>query len=362
MFFFPHHLACVKVLYFNLRVVISGTLNLTPFFFLYQLQVWADAKINSIQRNPHDSECSCQYYVNLYVNQGSLGTQRTLSREVKVVGINQISILQRLERNTSEDNPHRWDSSMDCSSVLQTKLLLGKFLSDISWLIIASFLKKVSFDVRSVDNKIVYQVLGGDAITDSHINVVNFKVDNNGLVQPVVAQVDTSATKKIGYTHDSPEDEAPLSCNVEGLRRSKRRHIQPERYLGCDVSELDVGPVRARPYKIDTWKDDEQPEPLACEPGFQEKCPKEDAANSSQKFDKWSTGKEIIVYQRRKKIKEGKLGDANQPAHQTPLAIIPPPDKGDPVPHKHFPLNDKGNTHETGEFSSKYYCLIIFLN
>ncbi|KAK7379409.1 hypothetical protein VNO80_04868 [Phaseolus coccineus] len=105
--------------------------------------VWLDAKIKSIQRKPHNSGCSCLYYVNLYVNQGSLGREiRTLSKEVKVIGINEIAILQKLKRNTCEDQHYRWESSEDCSKLLHTKLILGKFGSDLSWLVVTSALKK----------------------------------------------------------------------------------------------------------------------------------------------------------------------------------------------------------------------------
>ncbi|KAL9332645.1 hypothetical protein ACSQ67_002255 [Phaseolus vulgaris] len=221
--------------------------------------VWLDAKINSIQRKHHNSGCSCLYYVNLYVNQGSLGREiRTLSKEVKVIGINEIAILQKLERNTCEDQHYRWESSEDCSQVLHTKLILGKFLSDLSWLVVTSALKKVSFYARSVENKIVYQILGSDATSSSlnmhsSMRVVNFEV-NDGTMKPIVTQVDVCDTN----THDSHYDEVSPSYDVEGLRRSKRMNIQPERYLGCgNVSEIKVGNVRTWPYKIKKRKDDD---------------------------------------------------------------------------------------------------------
>ncbi|RYR34844.1 hypothetical protein Ahy_A10g049887 [Arachis hypogaea] len=324
--------------------------------------VWIDGRINSIKRNPHDSDCSCQYYVNFYLNQGSFGTQRTLSKEVKVIALNQISILQKIDHNSfSKDNSSRWDSSMDCSSVPQSKLLLGKFLSDISWLVIASFLKKAKFDVRSVDNKIVYQVLGGSNANDSYIDVVNFKVDDDGIVQSMVSQIDThDAIKRIGHKrcYDySPEDEkADPSCNVEGLRRSKRRHVQPDRYLGCEVPVMDVSTLRTWPPKMSVSKDEdkeEEPVPLAWEPCFQEKCNKQDV----------NSGKKIVTYQRRKKRMEGKLGDADQDGIQPPILVLPPPKKDEPIPlpQSRYNLRNKQNTQETGneekveELSSRIY-------
>ncbi|MED6197718.1 SNF2 domain-containing protein CLASSY [Stylosanthes scabra] len=245
---------------------------------------------------------------------------------------------------------------MDCSSVPQTKLLLGKFLSDISWLVIASFVKKAKFDVRSMDNKIVYQVLGGN--NDSQIDVVNFKVDGDGIVQSMVSQIDdTHATKKIGFKHCddvySPEDEkAEPSCNVEGLRRSKRRHVQPDRYLGCEAPVMNVSAPRTWPYKMSASKEEDEKEeeeelvPLACnKPCFQAKWTKEDVVS-------------------KKKIMEGKkLGDADQDGIQTPVLVLPPPKKDEslPLPHNLHNQNDKGSMQETGkeekmeEFSSRIH-------
>ncbi|KAJ6370116.1 hypothetical protein OIU76_028394 [Salix suchowensis] len=65
--------------------------------------VWVDAKISSIKRKPHVSHCSCQFFVNLYVNQGRLGSERaTLSKETEAVGINEISIVQKLDNDPCE--------------------------------------------------------------------------------------------------------------------------------------------------------------------------------------------------------------------------------------------------------------------
>ncbi|GAU29410.1 hypothetical protein TSUD_149800 [Trifolium subterraneum] len=49
------------------------------------IPMWMDARINSIQRQPHEyDQCSCQFYVNLYDGQGSLGTElKTLDKEFK---------------------------------------------------------------------------------------------------------------------------------------------------------------------------------------------------------------------------------------------------------------------------------------
>ncbi|TKY47586.1 SNF2 domain-containing protein CLASSY 1 [Spatholobus suberectus] len=313
--------------------------------------VWIDAKINSIQRKPHNSECLCQYYVNFYVNQGSLGTEiRTLSKEIKVVGINEIAILQKLERNSCENQHYRWESSEDSSTVLHTKLLLGKFLSDLSWLVVTSVIKNVSFCARSVENKIVYQILGSDATSSSlnigsHISVVNFKMDKEGTLRPVVSQVDVSDTNRSDHAHDSHYDEVSPSYDVEGLRRSKRRNIQPERYFGCgNISEIKVGNVRTWPYKLNKRRDDdddEEPLPLAQVSGLQENYIEEDVDNS-QKVNEVSSCRAIIVYRRRNKTKEVKsVDEANQNEHKTQLASVPLLEEGDSLTLEHRPLNDK---------------------
>ncbi|KAG4962198.1 hypothetical protein AAZX31_14G054100 [Glycine max] len=334
--------------------------------------VWADAKISSVQRKPHDSECSCQFYVNFYVHQGSLGAElRTLSREIKVVGINQISILQKLESTPCENQHYRWASSEDCSIISHTKLLLGKVLCDLSWLVVTTALKKVSICVRSLQDKLVYQVLGRDTVStslnnESHIDVVNFKTDK-GMLVPIVSQVATLKTKRVDPEQESHEDKESPSYNVEGLRRSKRRNVQPERYLGCEkVSQIDVGSFRnLPPVKIDTWKDNdidhEMYIPLAGLFRWQKKCLEGDTDNH-QKVKKVSTCRELVVYKRKKtKSQKVRSGGDDQNEHQNHLAIIPLPAQHDPVEVIHCDdLYDKvtrsyGN--ESSEISSKYHHL-----
>ncbi|KAK7387481.1 hypothetical protein VNO78_28319 [Psophocarpus tetragonolobus] len=298
--------------------------------------MWLDAKISSIQRKPHNPECSCQDYVNLYVNQGSLGTEiRSLGKEVKIVGTNAIAILQKLERNSCENKYYRWESSKDCSSVPHTKLLSGKFVSDLSWLVVTPALKNFSFCARSVVNKIVYQILDSGAISsslnmDSDINVVNFEGDKEGTFMPIVIQVDVSDTYGSDHEHDYHNDEMSSSNGIDGLRRSKRRNIQPERYSGCgNVSEIKVGNVRTWLYKLNKRKADEESLPLAQVTGSQENFVDEEGDNS-QKVNEMSSCRAITVYSRRNKTKEVKSGEANQNEL-----------KADSLTLERHPLNDK---------------------
>ncbi|AES78266.1 chromatin remodeling protein, putative [Medicago truncatula] len=63
----------------------------------------------------------------------------------------------------------------------------GNFLSDLSCFVSTSLLKKVSFSIRSVQNKIVYHVMENDTdiINPSLINIVNFKSEKGSIVQVI---------------------------------------------------------------------------------------------------------------------------------------------------------------------------------
>ncbi|WJX58928.1 hypothetical protein P8452_44331 [Trifolium repens] len=331
--------------------------------------VWMDARISSIQRKPHGSECSCQFFVNFYVDQGSLGLEmRTLCKDIKVFRLNQISILQRIEHSPCENQPYRWSSSEDCSSLPHTKLLLGKFLTDLSWLIVTSVLMKVTFCVRSVENKMVYQVLGGDnsisssSNTESHIDVIGFKNDN-GMLVPIASQVAITNTKSVDQAQEFHTDEASPSYNVDGLRRSKRRHVQPDRYLGCEVKELDVGSFRNRPpVRIDTsCKEDDLP--LAFLFRLQQQKSPEKITDNCQKANQPNPSRELLVYNRRAKNREVKKScDVDHNEHHNSLAIIPFANQdADPIAVE--PSDQNGNVarsgeHQSSEISSKYIHLI----
>ncbi|XP_062092377.1 SNF2 domain-containing protein CLASSY 1-like [Humulus lupulus] len=233
--------------------------------------VWIDARISSIERKPHESGCSCKFYINFYTNQGPLGSvTETLNKEITVVEIDKIFILQKIGQNFCEDQYYRWDFSKDCSTRQKTKMLLGKILSDLSWLLVTSSVKNISFDVRSVQSKIVYQILGvveesSSSSSHSTLHAANFRVDN-GISVPIVVQFaqDDSIRAEPNPTLDKIEAEPSPFSDSMGLRRSKRRNVQPERFLGCDSgSEIDVGYVRTRPYKIDRGEDIELSMPLS---------------------------------------------------------------------------------------------------
>lgn len=229
--------------------------------------VWADARIRSIERKPHDAICTCHFYVSFYVREGTaLTLQKKLSKETTMVQIGQIMILQKLESIPSENQHYRWSTSEDCSSLLKYKLFTGKFCSDLTWLVVASAIKQTTFDVRSVENQLVYEVLGidgGTNVSGCESYSVNFKLDN-GILSPIILKYFPGVGKRTGEkTHTN----APLCpCEPMDLRRSKRRFVQPDRYLGCDVPEFDVETPRIGGRKMCKWEydDDECEEmPLA---------------------------------------------------------------------------------------------------
>ncbi|KAL4574974.1 hypothetical protein LXL04_021814 [Taraxacum kok-saghyz] len=219
--------------------------------------IWIDARINSIERKPHENDkCVCEFHVSIYQKQGPVGMiKKAVHKDTKLVHIDQITILQKLEGKPCEINQYRWHLSEDCNSRRIFKLFTGKFSADISWLIVASVFKQLVFDVKSVDNQIVYQILNDDNDnSNSSQTAVNFKL-----------QIDTSTPFIIPFTK-SEVDNKPVNVvddstfDLIALRRSKRRNIQPDRYLGDDdVSETEIDISRYGLYRPNSSKYEEVP-------------------------------------------------------------------------------------------------------
>ncbi|MCH99271.1 SNF2 domain-containing protein CLASSY 1-like, partial [Trifolium medium] len=85
------------------------------------------------------------------------------------------------------------------------------------------------------------------------IDVVNFK-SKEGSIVPIVSEFD------LFHDYDGKDDEASsaLSNEMEDLRRSRRRTVQPKRYVGCDVEKLEVGNFRTWPYKRPNYVIDDE--------------------------------------------------------------------------------------------------------
>ncbi|KAD2805273.1 hypothetical protein E3N88_38650 [Mikania micrantha] len=229
--------------------------------------VWLDAKINSVERKPHeDNKCVCEFHVNIYVKQGPAGLiKKAIHKDVKTLRLDQISILQKLDGKPCEDKHYRWNVSEDCNSRRTFKLFTGKFSSDIAWLMVTSVCKQLVFDVKSVNNQILYQIWDGDGEkslpnSENHSGAINFRLENE-ITIPLLfsfSQMESQEEKKQNFN----VDEFGLSSNFDlmGLRRSKRRNIQPERYLGDDdVSESEVDLSRVGLYRPNSSKFEEVP-------------------------------------------------------------------------------------------------------
>ncbi|KAJ6340163.1 hypothetical protein OIU77_008003 [Salix suchowensis] len=179
--------------------------------------VWVDAKISSIKRKPHKLDNDpCE-----------------------------------ADNNQQEAQFYRWECCVDCSLVQRSKLFKGRFSADLTWLLVASVLKQVEFDVRAVQNKIVYQILGGEKEqcslkSDNRINCVTFKVKDSILTPFVVQLVPTDACSETGHISDTNGTKQSPCYDVASLRRSKRQNVQPERFLACDApAETEIGWVRS---------------------------------------------------------------------------------------------------------------------
>ncbi|XP_057523253.1 SNF2 domain-containing protein CLASSY 2-like isoform X2 [Amaranthus tricolor] len=211
---------------------------------------WFDARITSIKRSPHESECNCKFYIKFYQFSDHAGTnRRTLCKEVEIVGINQISIFQVLEQKPSENTHYRWPFSEDCTTVSRTKLFLSKFAADISWLIVASVQKQTVFDVRSIQRKLVYQILDMSSSSYStavNLRGVNFRTEGEITFSSVFPFV-PEENNAVPLAEELEEENTLASYELTEVRRSKRRLVQPERYLGeigleaTDITALRIG-------------------------------------------------------------------------------------------------------------------------
>lgn len=295
--------------------------------------------------------------------------KKALSKVTTMVQLDQISILQRLEKNPCESKHYRWSFSEDCISRNMPKLFTGKFSSDLTWLLVASVFKQLVFDVRTIQNQIVYQIWDGDEDppkSKNHTNAVNFKLDD-GISVPILVPFVLVDTEEKGPDCDA-NDVGPLSCyDLLGLRRSKRRYVQPERYVGCfDLPEQDVDICRVGIYK--TWKEEYEELPLALsiqdDHAFKADKRAEDRkrVNSFRKELK-DVYKSFLFHQRKIKHKEVKSKSVvadngmDRGENQSQLAIVPLPEETGMLVHEEDPLDvvvPEDHSREIIEVISEY--------
>ncbi|XP_026431873.1 SNF2 domain-containing protein CLASSY 1-like [Papaver somniferum] len=193
-------------------------------------KVWIDAKVNSIARTPHESGCTCRFFVNLYRKRVPSDMRWwTLNKEIMEVTIDDISI-----RKPSEDEYYRWSYLKDCPSRNDAKLLRLQFSCDLSWMLVASTLKGFDFEILSMRRKIFYQFLEDNQDicstgSDKALKFVNFYMDDDVFKPNILTIVPESALISSDQENTSMEDS--LDDQLE-LRRSGRKSVQPERYVG----------------------------------------------------------------------------------------------------------------------------------
>lgn len=295
--------------------------------------------------------------------------KKALSKVTTMVQLDQISILQRLEKNPCESKHYRWSFSEDCISSNMPKLFTGKFSSDLTWLLVASVFKQLVFDVRTIQNQIVYQIWDGDEDppkSKNHTNAVNFKLDD-GISVPILVPFVLVDTEEKGPDCDA-NDVGPLSCyDLLGLRRSKRRYVQPERYVGCfDLPEQDVDICRVGIYK--TWKEEYEELPLALsiqdDHAFKaDKCAEDRKRVNSFRKELKDVYKSFLFHQRKIKHKEVKSKSVvadngmDRGENQSQLAIVPLPEETGMLVHEEDPLDvvvPEDHSREIIEVISEY--------
>lgn len=250
-----------------------------------------------------------------------------------MVQIDEIMILQKLESVPCENQHYRWSTSEDCSSLLKFKLFTGKFCSDLTWMVVASAVKQATFDIRSIENQMVYEVLNIDCstnLTDSGncSYSVNFKIDN-GILSPVIVKFVPGIQNGTG---DEVHTHAPL-CLYEPLelRRSKRRFVQPERYLGCDVPEFDIETTRIGGRKFCNWDyEDEECEemPLALSIQADHEYQKHDENENRERSYEKRSGQNFRVCGNEDKLTVSKSSESpptreKKQSSQSQLALVP---------------------------------------
>ncbi|XP_050209974.1 SNF2 domain-containing protein CLASSY 2-like [Mercurialis annua] len=314
-------------------------------------EVWTDARINSIERKPHEPNCECKIFIKRHINQGPLGSERVkLSKDIEEVGIDRIRLLQRLDKPPCEGEFYRWQFSQDCSNVQRTKLFIGKFCSDITWLLVASVFAQFAFDVRSVQNKIVYQILGNDENCSSlksnnQLKALSFRVEND-ILTPLVLHFSPDEVSKLEPVSDIHGEDSDELYSVTNLRRSKRRNVQPDRFLGCDLP-ADVGWVRCMPYTPDKWKEEEMFLPLSLLFG-------QNADSSPEQTEEEIEEPDDIPLSKFKK----KSSKVNRREPKNKLAIVPVPAESDPEPSEELNSPEKssrGNLRKTIDDNSFDY-------
>lgn len=262
-----------------------------------------------------------------------------------LIGLNQIFILQKFFKEQSTDQFYRWKFSEDCTTLMKTRLSLGKFLPDISWLTATSIMKSIVFHIRTVQTKMVYQIVTDEG-SSSSLSSMNITVEDGVTLSKVVqfnpADIDDdSQDPEIKQeTEFYPEED-----EVVELRRSKRRNVRPDRFSRCDYEpDTNDSWVRMMPYRYEKCavvsiesEDDEEDscedgdtnddlyEPLSC-------LFKKKVTNSREEVPQSRKG-EIGMVEKRRGSGFGRK------ERKSELTVIPFTPVFEPIPLEQFGLN-----------------------
>ncbi|CAN7031431.1 unnamed protein product [Brassica rapa subsp. trilocularis] len=321
--------------------------------------VWVDAKIVSIERKPHEPECLCEFHVSIYIDQGCISSEKhRMNRASVVMGLDQISILQKFPKEQSVDRFYRWRYSEDSASLVKTRLTLGKFMPDLSWLLVTSVLKNSVFHIKTIQNKMVYLIMTDEESSSSScLSAMNITVEDGVYLSKVVTfnPDEDDTTLALDYVHVE-EEESEEEEEVMELRRSKRRNMRPDRYgfSGVQPDSKD-GWVRLMPYKYSTWTDDEEGDD---EDSNDDRDSDDDLyLPLSHFFGKESNTKgfskrkesEIVLVDKTARKKKMKMKKRDGSGGSRELSVIPFTPVFDPIPLEQFGFN--ANSLCNGGFS-----------
>ncbi|XP_010535836.1 PREDICTED: SNF2 domain-containing protein CLASSY 2-like isoform X2 [Tarenaya hassleriana] len=252
----------------------------------------------------------------------------------------------------------RWHFSEDCPLLVKTRLTLGKFLPDLSWLLVASVMKRISFHIRTIREKLVYQIITDNEYGEgsSSMHAVNFTVQNGVSLSKVVEfnPADTVEEETESPIVKQETDLYPYDGVIE-LRRSKRRNVRPDRFLGCSL-DSNEGWIRMMPYRYNKWSideedieydvedDDEDGEddddlyvPLSHLFGKKGRAPQERDKGNTKASSKDKKGRILLLEGREKTKNTGRMYGRRE--GKSELSMIPFTPTFEPIPLEQFGLN-----------------------
>lgn len=205
----------------------------------------------------------------------------------------------------------------------------------------------------------MYQILEGVSDSCSYVRAVNFRVENN-IPVPTVVQFVPADPISSDPACDELEAGSSSFSDLTGLRRSKRRNLQPERFLGCDTaSEIDIGNFRSRPYKIDHSQDDEMSLPLSRL--FRVKARVSEVHSEDEKrvgSHKEGSSENLLVCKSNTKSMNAKSGVTKRKERQAQLASTSTSDKSEVLYLEYSHLHAKStpiHAKKSSEISLQYY-------